>query len=133
MESAASTSPAPFGLAAIGQIGITVTDVDRAIAFYRDTLGMKLLFQVPNMGFFDCAGVRLMLSVSERPGETYSSILYFKVSDIQQAHRTMAGRGVAFEGEPHLIARMPDHDLWMAFFRDPDGNLLALMSEAPRA
>jgi methylmalonyl-CoA/ethylmalonyl-CoA epimerase len=131
MESAAGTSPAPFGLAAIGQIGITVTDVDRAIAFYRDTLGMKFLFQFPGMGFFDCAGVRLMLSVSERPAETYSSILYFNVPDIQEAYRTMAG--VAFEGEPHLIARMPDHDLWMAFFRDPDRNLLALMSEVPSA
>ncbi|SPF48138.1 lactoylglutathione lyase-like domain protein [Candidatus Sulfopaludibacter sp. SbA4] len=125
-------APVPFGLAAIGQIGITVTDVDRAVAFYRDTLGMKLLFQVPGMGFFDCAGVRLMLSVSERPAETYSSILYFKVPDIQEAHRTMAGRGVAFEGEPHMIARMPDHDLWMAFFRDPDRNLLALMSAVAR-
>jgi len=125
-------APAPFGLAVIGQIGITVTDVDRAVAFYRDTLGMKLLFQVPGMGFFDCAGVRLMLSVSERPAETYSSILYFKVPDIQEAHRTMAGRGVAFEGEPHMIARMPDHDLWMAFFRDPDRNLLALMSAVAR-
>jgi methylmalonyl-CoA/ethylmalonyl-CoA epimerase len=133
MESAASTSPAPFGLAAIGQIGITVTDVSRAIGFYRDTLGMKFLFQVPNMGFFDAGGVRLMLSVSERPAETYSSILYFKVPDIHEAHRTLAGRGAIFEGEPHLIARMPDHDLWMAFFRDPDRNLLALMSEAPRA
>jgi methylmalonyl-CoA/ethylmalonyl-CoA epimerase len=132
MESAATTSPAPFSLAAIGQIGITVTDVDRAVAFYRDTLGMKLLFQVPGMGFFDCAGVRLMLSVSERPAETYSSILYFNVPDIQEAHRTMTARGVAFEGEPHLIARMPDHDLWMAFFRDPDRNLLALMSAVAR-
>jgi methylmalonyl-CoA/ethylmalonyl-CoA epimerase len=131
MESAAS--PAPFGLSVIGQIGITVTDIDRAIAFYRDTLGMKLLFQVPNMGFFDCAGVRLMLSISERPAETYSSILYFKVPHIQQAFETLSGRGAAFEGEPHMIARMPDHDLWMAFFRDPDRNLLALMCEAPRA
>ena len=136
MESAATTAGAsdtPFGLSAIGQIGITVADVDRAIAFYRDTLGMKFLFQVPQMAFFDCGGVRLMLSVSERPAETYSSILYFKVPDIRQAHRTMAGRGAAFEGEPHLLARMPDHDLWMAFFRDPDRNLLALMSEVPRA
>jgi catechol 2,3-dioxygenase-like lactoylglutathione lyase family enzyme len=130
MESAASA--ALFGLSTIGQIGITVTDIDRAIAFYRDTLGMKLLFQIPNMGFFDCAGVRLMLSISERPAETYSSILYFKVPDIQQAFETLIGRGAAFEGEPHLIARMPDHDLWMAFFRDPDRNLLALMSETPR-
>jgi methylmalonyl-CoA/ethylmalonyl-CoA epimerase len=127
MESAASA--APFGLSSIGQIGITVTDIDRAIAFYRDTLGMKLLFQVPNLGFFDCAGVRLMLSISERPAESYSSILYFKVPDIQLAFETLSGRGAAFEGEPHRIARMPDHDLWMAFFRDPDRNLLALMCE----
>ena len=127
MESTASA--APFGLSAIGQIGITVTDIDRAVAFYRDTLGIKLLFQVPNMGFFDCAGVRLMLSISERPAETYSSILYFKVPQIQQAFETLSGRGAAFEGEPHMIARMPDHDLWMAFFRDPDRNLLALMCE----
>jgi methylmalonyl-CoA/ethylmalonyl-CoA epimerase len=132
MESAA-TSPTPFGLSAIGQIGITVTDIDRAIAFYRDTLGMKFLFQVPNLGFFDCAGVRLMLSISERAAETYSSILYFKVPHIQPAFETLRDRGAAFEGEPHLIARMPDHDLWMAFFRDPDRNLLALMSEAPRS
>ena len=130
MESAAPA--ASFGLSAIGQIGVTVTDVDRAIAFYRDTLGMKLLFQVPNMGFFDCAGVRLMLSRSERSGETYSSILYFKVPQIQQTFETLTARGAAFEGEPHLIARMPDHDLWMAFFRDPDRNLLALMSEVAR-
>jgi methylmalonyl-CoA/ethylmalonyl-CoA epimerase len=129
----ATASAAPFGLSAIGQIAITVTAVDRAIAFYRDTLGMKLLFQVPNMGFFDCAGVRLMLSGSERPGESYSSILYFKVPDMQHAFQTLTGRGVSFEGEPHLLARMPDHDLWMAFFRDPDRNLLALMSEVPRA
>jgi methylmalonyl-CoA/ethylmalonyl-CoA epimerase len=131
MESAA-LSAAPFGLSAIGQIGVTVTDIDRAIAFYRDTLGMKFLFQVPNMGFFDCAGVRLMLSGSERAGETYSSILYFKVTGIQEAFQTLKSRGVPFEGEPHLLARMPDHDLWMAFFRDPDRNLLALMSEIPR-
>jgi methylmalonyl-CoA/ethylmalonyl-CoA epimerase len=129
MEAIGATSAASFGLAAIGQIGITVTDVNRAVAFYRDALGMKFLFQFPNMAFFDCGGVRLMLSAAERPAETYSSILYFKVADIHEAHRTMAARGVAFDGEPHLIAKMPDHDLWMAFFRDPDRNLLALMSE----
>ena len=121
------------GLAQIGQIAITVTDVDRAVAFYRDALGMKLLFQFPGMGFFDCNGVRLMLAPPETPGEHYSSIVYFKVPDIQEAHATLAGRGVPFEGEPHLIARMPDHDLWMGFFRDPDRNLLALMSEVKRA
>lgn len=124
---------APFGLANIGQIGITVGDVDRAIAFYRDILGMKLLFQVPNMGFFACDGIRLMISGAEKTGEHYASIIYFKVNDIRQAYETLAQRGAPFEGEPHLLARMPDHDLWMAFFRDPDRNLLALMSEVPRA
>jgi methylmalonyl-CoA/ethylmalonyl-CoA epimerase len=124
--------PAAPGLSTIGQIAITVTDVDRAVGFYRDTLGMKFLFQAPNMAFFDCDGVRLMISPPEKPGETYSSVIYFKVPDIQDVFRSLTSRGVAFEGEPHLIARMPDHDLWMAFFRDPDRNLLALMSEAPR-
>src|SRR5215475_1326568 len=118
-----------FGLSAIGQIAITVTDVERAIAFYRDTLGMKLLFQVPNLGFFDCGGVRLMLSGAEKPGEHYSSVIYFRVSDLQEACRELAARGLVFEQEPHMIARMADHDLWMAFFRDPDRNLLGLMSE----
>lgn len=122
---------APFGLSAIGQIALSVTDIDRAIAFYRDTLGMKLLFQVPNLGFFDCGGVRLMLSGSEKQAGTSATVIYFKVADIQQAFATIKGRNAATEGEPHLIARMPDHELWMAFFRDPDGNLLALMSEVP--
>ena len=128
MESAAG----PFGLSAIGQIAITVTDVDRAIAFYRQTLGIPFLFQVPNMGFFDCGGVRLMLTAPEKPGEQFSSILYFKVPDIHAAFGALTSRGAAFEAEPHLVARLPAHDLWMAFFRDPDRNLLALMSEAPR-
>ncbi len=127
MEAASQASV--FGLSSIGQIALTVTQLDRAVAFYRDALGMKLLFQVPNMGFFDCRGVRLMLSVPERPAETHSSVLYFKVPDIHEAYAVLAGRGVPFEGEPHLIARLPDHELWMAFFRDPDRNVLALMSE----
>ena len=121
-----------FGLSTIGQIAITVAQVDEAIAFYRDKLGMKLLFQVPNMGFFDCGGIRLMLTAGETPGENYSSILYFKVTDIQQAQHALTARGVTFEREPALIARMPDDDLWMTFFRDLDRNLLALMSEVPR-
>lgn len=126
---APTAAAVPFGLATIGQIALTVTDVARAIAFYRDTLGMKLLFEVPNMGFFDCDGVRLMISGSEKPDEHYGSVIYFKVPDIQQAYATLSERGVPFEGNPHLVARMPDHELWMAFFRDPDHNLLALMSE----
>lgn len=116
----------------IGQIAITVTDVDRAVNFYKDKLGLPFLFQFPGLAFFNCQGVRLMLSVPEKPAESFSSVVYFKVPDIQQRHAAMVADGVPFEGEPHLIAPMKDHDLWMAFFRDPDRNLLALMSEVPR-
>jgi methylmalonyl-CoA/ethylmalonyl-CoA epimerase len=120
-------------LSAIGQIAISVTALDRAIAFYRDALGLPFLFQAPNLGFFDCAGVRLMLSGGAQSAGTSSSAIYFRIPDIQQAFQALAARGVAFERDPHLVARLPDHDLWMAFFRDPDGNLLAIMSEVPGA
>jgi methylmalonyl-CoA/ethylmalonyl-CoA epimerase len=120
-----------FGLSQIGQIAITVTDVQRAIAFYRDSLGLRFLFEAPNLAFFDCAGIRLMLALPEGDGASHSSILYYKVPDLQQAYEILGGRGVAFAGKPHLIAKMPDHDLWMAFFKDPDGNMLGLMSEVP--
>ena len=106
MESATASAASPFGLSTIGQIGTTVTDVERAIAFYRDTLGIPFLFQVPNMGFFDCGGIRLMLTGSEKPGEQFSPILYFKVPDIHAAFETMTSRGAAFEGEPHLVAQI---------------------------
>ena len=118
-----------FGLARIGQIAVTVGNLERAVTFYRDTLGMPLLFQVPNMAFFDCGGIRLMLGLAEKPGEIFSSVIYYKVDQIQQAYEVLSSRGVEFEAKPHLIAKMPDHDLWMAFFRDPDRNLLALMCE----
>jgi len=120
--------------ATIGQASINVHDIDRAVAFYRDTLGMRFLFQAgPKMAFFDCGGVRLMLAVPEKPEFDHpGSIFYFKVGDIQAVAATLQARGVVFEGPPHLLAAMPDHDLWMAFFRDVDGNLQALMSEVPR-
>ena len=118
-----------FGLARIGQIAVTVGDLERAVAFYRDTLGMPLLFQVPNLAFFDCGGVRLMLGPPEKAGEIFSSVIYYKVDQIEQACEVLSSRGVEFEAKPHLIAKMADHDLWMAFFRDPDRNLLALMCE----
>lgn len=110
-------------------------DVEKAVAFYRDTLGMRFLFQAgPKMAFFDCGGVRLMLAVAEKPEFDHpGSIFYFKVGDIQAVAETLASRGVRFEAPPHQLAAMPDHDLWMAFFKDVDGNLLALMSEVPRA
>ena len=118
-----------ISLGPIGQIALTVSDIARAVAFYRDSLGMRYLFQVPNLAFFDCDGIRLMLSLPEKAAGASSSVIYFKVADIQRAFQTLSSRCVGFEGEPRLIARMPDHELWMAFFRDPDRNLLALMSE----
>lgn len=114
----------------IGQIAINVHDVPKAVAFYRDSLGLQLLFEMPKMAFFDCGGVRLMLGIAEKSEFDHpSSILYFKVLDLHETHQTLTARGVEFIAPPHLIARMPDHELWMAFFRDVDGNTLALMSE----
>ena len=119
-----------FGLGKIGQIAVPVTDIDRAVAFYRDVLGMKFLFQAPpGLGFFDCGGVRLMLDAPARDQAGQGGVIYYQVPDLQAAFETLTDRGVVFEAKPHLIARMPDHELWMAFFRDPDRNLLALMSE----
>ena len=125
------SAPTPgFALAQIGQIAVPVAEITRAVAFYRDTLGMRFLFQFGNLAFFDCAGVRLLLDVPEKPEfRQHSSVIYYKVADIQAAYETLGSRGVSFEEKPHLIAKMPDHDLWMAFFRDPDQNMLALMSE----
>ena len=122
----------------IGQMAMTVGDLPRAVAFYRDVLGLKFLFEAPPaMAFFDCGGVRLMLSLPERDGahagHQFSSILYYTVDDIQQAARDLEARGVVFEQPPHIVARLPHADLWMAFLRDPDGHLLAIMSEAPKA
>ena len=118
-------------LGPIGQIAITVADVPRSVEFYRDALGLPLLFQAPpGLAFFDCGGIRLMLSRPEgefRPGS--SSVVYFRVTDIEGTARAMKSREVPFVDEPHLIAKMPDHELWMCFFRDPDGHTLALMEE----
>ncbi len=123
-----------IGISRIGQIAINAHDVERAAAFYKDVLGLKLLFKAaPGLVFFDCGGVRLMLTRPEKPEHDHpSSILYFSVPDIQAAHVRMKERGVKFEDEPHLIAKMPDHDLWMVFFRDSEGNLMGLMSEVRR-
>jgi methylmalonyl-CoA/ethylmalonyl-CoA epimerase len=121
-----------IGLSRIGQIALPVHDLDRAVAFYRDVLGMAFLFRVPNLAFFDCAGVRLMLSPPETAElERHSSVIYFTVEDIQAAHQALAERGAPFVDQPHIIANMDTYDLWMAFLRDPDGNLLGIMSEVP--
>ena len=118
-------------LSAIGQIAMPVQDLARAVAFYRDRLGMRFLFQAPpQLAFFDCGGVRLMLDVPEdKEFARHASVLYFKVQDIDVAYQDLKAAGVTFRGEPHLIARLPDHELWMAFFDDTEGNTLALMHE----
>jgi predicted enzyme related to lactoylglutathione lyase len=124
---------AGISLSRIGQIAVNAHDVERATAFYRDTLGMKYLFSAPKLAFFDCDGVRLMLSPpEEKEFDHPSSVLYFRVDDIQAAHAALAERGVKFMGQPHVVAPMPTYDLWMAFFRDSEENVLALMAEVPK-
>jgi methylmalonyl-CoA/ethylmalonyl-CoA epimerase len=120
-----------IGITRLGQIAINAKDVERAAKFYEEKLELKLLFKAPpGLAFFDCGGVRLMLGRAEKPEFDHpSSVLYFAVPDIQAAYRKLKGNAVLFEDEPHLIAKMPGHDLWMTFFRDTEGNLLALMSE----
>ena len=124
-----------LNLGRIGQIAISVSDIDRATEFYRDTLGMRFLFSAPpGMSFFDCDGVRLMLTLPEqgRDESKSSSVIYYTVEDVQQATETLKSRGVRFIGEPHIIHSTDTYDLWMSFFTDPDGNTLALMAEVPR-
>ena len=117
----------------IGQISVPVKDLQRATAFYRDVLNLRLLLDVPGMAFFDIGGVRLMLSVPESPEFDHrASILYYQVPDIMGAHAALESRGVPFLRPPHMIADMGAVELWMAFFRDPDGNVLALMCEKPK-
>lgn len=119
-------------LGELAQIGISVKDLALQTRFYRDVLRIPLLFEVSGMSFFDCAGIRLMLAVPERAEFDHAaSFLYFRVSDIRAAHAVLRERGVAFEGEPHLVAKLPGREIWMAFFRDAERNLHALTSEIP--
>jgi methylmalonyl-CoA/ethylmalonyl-CoA epimerase len=124
---------ASIGIVNIGQIAIRVKDLERAVAFYRDTLGLKFLFSAPpKLAFFDCGGVRLMLSPAEAPEFDHpGSILYFRVPDIQAACARLEQQSVNLRSQPRMIARMPDHDLWLADFQDSEDNVLALMSEVP--
>jgi len=117
----------------IGQIAINVKDLARGVRFYRDTLGMRFLFEVPNLAFFDCGGVRLMLGAAEKPEFDHpGSVLYYKVADINATFAALKARGADFIDEPHFLAKMPDHDLWMVFLHDSEGNTLGLMSEVRR-
>lgn len=117
----------------IGQIALAVGDVDRSEAFYAERLGLRKLYRFGDLTFFDCAGVRLMLEkASDLQDIARASVIYFRCADIALAVRELEQRGVRFSSKPHLIAPMDDHDLWMAFFTDPDGHTLALMQEAPK-
>ena len=123
----------PVSLSRIAQIAIIVHDLDRAAAFYRDALGMKELFRVPKMSFFDADGIRLMLGLPEKPEFDHpSSILYFRVPDLNAAYQKLVERDAQIFAPPRLIAPMPTYDLWMAAFRDSEGNIHQLMSEVPR-
>ena len=131
-------SPAEsFGLSELGQIALTVGDLPRAVAFYRDALGMKFLFEAPpRMAFFDCGGIRLLLGeapAAAAAGGHSSSVLYYRVKDIHAAYEALVGRGVTFDEKPHLVARLPDREVWLGEFHDPDRNALALLSEVPRS
>jgi methylmalonyl-CoA/ethylmalonyl-CoA epimerase len=120
----------PTPLASIGQISIRVHDIERAVAFYGDALGLDFLFEAGPLAFLMCGDVRLMLTMPESDEFDHpSSTLYFRVDDIHAARAELVARGVPFDDEPHLIARMPDHELWMTFFRDPDRNVHGLMTE----
>ena len=115
----------------IGQIAVPVEDVDRAVSWYEEVLGLRLLFRAPpSLAFFECGGTRLMLARPEgAETSTKASVIYYLVPDLDRAYRELAGRGAQWLYSPHRVARLPDHDLWMAFCRDSEGNTLGLMSE----
>ena len=122
-----TTAPA---LGRIHQISIRASDIGRAVTFYRDALGLPLLFQAPpQLAFFDCGGVRLMLAPPEPEFDHQGSIVYFAVDDIKATHAALVERGVTFRTEPHMVAKLPDREVWLADFEDSEGNVLALMSE----
>ena len=120
-----------LNLSHIGQIALPVTDVDRSETFYEQVLGLRKLYRYGDLTFFDCAGVRLLLEKSRGDFKPQGCI-YFRCADIALAVDELSKRGVSFKHQPHLIAKMDDHDLWMAFFDDPDGHMLAIMQEAPK-
>lgn len=119
-----------MNLSTLGQFALPVSDADRSEAFYGAALGLPKLFRFGSLVFFDCAGVRLMLEGSSKSVQAAPGVChYFKVEDIENAVAQLKSRGVVFLDAPHLIAKMPDHELWMTFFKDPDGHTLALMEE----
>jgi methylmalonyl-CoA/ethylmalonyl-CoA epimerase len=117
---------------ALAQVALTVTDLEAAKAFYRDALGMQFLFEAGTMAFFQCGSVRLLLGMAGETQPGGGTILYFKVADLTGTHAALLARGMTFKQDPHLVARMKSHDLWLAFVVDPAGNVLGLMEERQR-
>ncbi len=113
----------------LGQVALTVEDLSEAVKFHRDVLGLPLLFEYPNLAFFDLGGARLMLSAAGQAGESDGFILYYRVDDLNAAWQAVLERGGRAHKKPHLIAKMPDHELWMAYVRDPENRPVGLMSE----
>lgn len=129
MSSRSDAEPVAVHFDKIGQIALTVSGMARAKDFYQNTLGMKFLFDAGHLAFFQCGEIRLMLGTSEEPEPRGGTILYFKVDDILATYGALKDRGVEFIQAPQLVAKMPNHDLWMTFLKDPDGNTLGVMCE----
>lgn len=116
------------------QVALSVHDMDRAVAYYRDVVGLHFLFRAPNVAFFGLAGLRLMLGQAEPPDlKPAGTVLYFDVADLDTSYAELCQRGAESVSAPHRVARLGDNELWMAFFRDPDGNVFALSAERPVA
>jgi methylmalonyl-CoA/ethylmalonyl-CoA epimerase len=120
-------------LTSIGQILVPATDVERATAFYRDTLGMRFLFAFPGVAFFDCGGVRIYIAVPENETVAGHPLIYYRVPDVHTTRRALEARGATFLDQPHVVHRDPSYELWMSFFHDSEENTLALMAEVPLA
>jgi len=123
-----------IGVTGIRQVAVNVKNLERAKEFYRDTVGLIHLFDAPpGMSFFDANGIRVLLGAAEKPEQDHpASLIYYLVNDINAAHQALVAKGTRTEGEPHLVARMPDHDLWLAIYRDSEENMFGLMSEVSR-
>jgi len=133
MEAAVEDIKSTVHLDEIAQIALTVQNLEEAKLFYRDTLGMHFLFDAGQMAFFQCGQIRVMIGTSDQPSPSSGTIIYFRVPDLQSAFTDLKSKTVPFVQEPHLVARMKSHDLWLAFLKDPAGNTLGLVSEVTRA